>query len=128
MRSIRQHRALIAWIALVALIGNLAVAMACSVPVKKQTSDYPVELLGALVICSEHGETTLPDDGGAPPPSKPCQLCSAALSFTLVLAVAVLFGLMPLPRSEPMRLGFVATFADRLFRAGLGSRAPPLPA
>ena len=119
MGGIRRHRTLIAWLALAGMIVNLAVAFACCIPTKP-IGDYPVELLGALVICS--------DDGGAPALPKPCPMCSVALSFTLAAVAAILLGLLTPPRSEPMPVAFVGTCADRLLRAGLGSRAPPLPA
>ena len=70
MATIRQYRALIAWLGLVALIGNLVTGMFCSVPAKRIAAEFTVELVGAMVICSEHGEQTLPDEG-APPPQKP---------------------------------------------------------
>src|SRR4030095_7167826 len=66
MGAIRQQRTLIAWIAMLALLGNVVAGMFCSPPLKRAgAAGYPTELLGALVICSEHGEQTLPDDGGA---------------------------------------------------------------
>jgi hypothetical protein len=128
MATIRRHRALIAWLGLFALIGNLATAMFCPVPVKRIAADFPVELLGAMVICSEHGEQTLPDDGN-PPPQKPCQICIAAagLIITLVVAAALL-ALMPLAPPERIAFAFLPTIASRYCRAGFGSRAPPLPA
>jgi Protein of unknown function (DUF2946) len=127
MGSVRRQRARIAWLALVALLGNLVLGMACSAPAK-QASDYPAELLGALVICSEHGEKSLSDDGSVPTPTRPCPICSAALSFTLASVAAALIGVLPPPRGRHIAPVFTATFADRLFRGGLGSRAPPLPA
>lgn len=127
MGGIRRHHTLIAWLALAGMIVNLAVAFACCIPAKP-AGDYPAELLGALVICFEHGTQTLPDDDGAPAPLKPCPMCSVALSFTLAAVAAILLGLLTPPRSEPIPLVFIATFADRLLRAGLGSRAPPLSA
>jgi hypothetical protein len=128
MATIRRHRALIAWLGLFALIGNLAAAMFCPVPAKRIAADFPVELLGAMVICSEHGEQALPDDG-SPPPQKPCQICIAAarLIITLVVAAALL-ALMPLAPGERIAFAFLPTIATRYCRAGFGSRAPPLPA
>ena len=126
MATIRHYRALIAWLGLFALIGNLAAGMFCSVPHNRMPADFPVELVGAMVICSEHGEQTLPDDGA--PPQKPCQICTAAAGFVLTLVVAVLLALMPLAPSERIAFSFFPTLAHRHCRAGLGSRAPPLPA
>jgi DUF2946 family protein len=127
MATIRQHRALIAWLGLVALIGNLATGLCCSVPVKRMAADFPVELIGAMVICSEHGEQALPDDS-APPPQKPCQICIAAASLIVALVVAALLALLPLAPGERIAFAFFPTIAHRYCRAGLGSRAPPLPA
>jgi hypothetical protein len=127
MATIRRHRALIAWLGLVALIGNLATGMFCSVPAKRTAADFPVELVGAMVICSAHGEQALPDEG-APPPQKPCQICIAAAGLLLTLVAAALFALMPLAPPARVAFAFFPTTAHRYCRAGLGSRAPPLPA
>jgi hypothetical protein len=97
------------------------------VPAKRTAADFPVELVGAMVICSAHGEQTLPDDG-APPPQKPCQMCITAAGLLLTLVVAALFALMPLAPRERIAFAFFPTVAHRYCRAGLGSRAPPLPA
>jgi hypothetical protein len=126
MATIRRHRTLIAWLGLFALIGNLASAMFCPVPVKRIAADFPVELVGAMVICSEHGEQTLPDDGA--PPQKPCQICIAVASLIITLVVAALLALMPLAPPERIAFAFLPTIATRYCRAGFGSRAPPLPA
>jgi hypothetical protein len=127
MAAIRQYRALIAWLGLVALIGNLITGVFCSAPSKRTATDLPVELVGAMVICTEHGEQTLPDEG-APPPQKPCQICIAAAGLLLTLVVATLLALLPLAPQERIAFAFVTTVAHRHCRAGLGSRAPPLPA
>jgi hypothetical protein len=124
MGIIRHHRALIAWVALVALIGNLVAGMFCAVPPKPPALD---PFFGA-VICTSHGEQVPADENGSPPPSKPCQICIAAIALSLILLVSALLGLIPaaLPRWFAFR--FVAAPADGLRRDGLGSRAPPLPA
>src|SRR5262245_54268707 len=127
MATIRQHRALIAWIGLIALIGNLMTGMFCRAPAKNMPADFPVEFIGAMVICSEHGEQTPPDDG-TPPPQKPCQICTAAISLVVTLVIAALLALLPLAPSERIAFAFFPTLAYRFCRAGLGSRAPPLPA
>src|SRR2546423_1915791 len=110
MATIRRHRALIAWLGLVALIGNLATGLCCSVPLNRTLADFPVELLGAPVICSEHGEQPLPDDG-APPPQKPCQICIAAAGLIMTLAMAALLALLPLAPGERIAFAFLPTIA-----------------
>jgi hypothetical protein len=127
MAAIRQYRALIAWLGLVALIGNLITGVFCSAPSKRTATDLPVELVGAMVICTEHGEQTLPDEG-APPPQKPCQICIAAAGLLLTLVVATLLALLPLAPQERIAFALVPVGPRRHCRAGLGSRAPPLPA
>ncbi|MFL4981711.1 MAG: DUF2946 family protein [Xanthobacteraceae bacterium] len=127
MATIRQYRALIAWLGLVALIGNLVTGMFCSAPAKRIAADFPVELVGAMVICSEHGAQTVPDDGTAPP-QKPCQICIAAAGLLLTLVLAALFALLPLAPTERIAFAIFPFIAHRYCRAGLGSRAPPLPA
>jgi hypothetical protein len=127
MERIRRHRALIAWIALVALLGNLAAGMLCSPQLKPDNSDLPRELLATMVICTSHGEQ-LPGDDTAPPPSPPCQICVAVVAVTLILLVAALLGRLPPARPRWFAIHLVLAVPGILRRDGLGSRAPPLPA
>jgi hypothetical protein len=127
MGGIRQYRALIAWVALIALVGNLAAGMFCSVPLKSAALDLPPDLAAAMVICSSHGEQA-PGDDPTPVPSKPCQICTAATLLLLILLVAALLGLVAPARPRWFAFRFIPAPADGLRRAGLGSRAPPLPA
>ena len=115
---------------MLALLGNVVAGMFCSPPLKRAgAAGYPTELLGALVICSEHGEQTLPDDGAAPPaPTKPCQICTAVANLLVTLVLGVLLALMPLAAGARLAPDFLRAFARPYCRAGLGSRAPPLPA
>jgi hypothetical protein len=125
MGTIRHHRTLIAWLALAALIGNLAAGLFCSVPLSSPSLDP----LAGAVICTSHGEQVPADENGAPPPpSKPCQICIAAVALSLVLLVAVLLGLLPQSRPRRVAFRFISALADGLRRDGLGPRAPPLPA
>jgi len=130
MGALRHHRTLIAWVAIVALLGNVALGLFAPTFGQRGVSDWPADLLGAQVICSEHGERApAPDDGTAPQaPAPHCLMCLAApiFAFIVALAAAVLLT-MPLPRARFV-LELRDTLADRLRRAGLGSRAPPLPA
>jgi Protein of unknown function (DUF2946) len=125
MGTIRHHRTLIAWVALFALIGNLAAGLFCSVPLGAPSLDP----LAGAVICTSHGEQAPADENGAPPPpSKSCQICIAAVALSLILLVAVLLGLLPQSRPRWAAFRFISALADGLRRDGLGSRAPPLPA
>jgi hypothetical protein len=127
MGGIRQYRALIAWVALVALVGNLAAGMLCFVPLKFAALDLPPELAAAMEMCADHGKPA-PGDDPVPAPSKPCQICTAATLLSFILLVAVLLGLVAPARPRWFASRFISTLADELRRAGLGSRAPPLPA
>jgi Protein of unknown function (DUF2946) len=128
MGAIRSQRILLAWIAMFALLGNVMAGMFCVAPVKRDVN-FPSDLLGAMVICSEHGEQTVPDDGSAPPaPTKPCQICTAVASLLVTLIVGVLLALLPLAPSLRLTPPFLLAVPPRWCRAGFGSRAPPLPA
>ncbi len=130
MGGLRRHRTLIGWVAVVALLGNVIGGAFCSMPAKAGPFDYPPELAGVMVICTEHGVQTLASglDDEQQKPSKLCQLCLAAAGFAVVLAFAALGIRIPLPTDRRIAIDFIPTFAGRLRRAGLGSRAPPLPA
>jgi hypothetical protein len=124
MGTIRHHRTLIAWVALFALIGNLAADLFCSLPLRSTALD---PLMGA-VICTSHGEEVPADQNGSSPPSKPCQICIATVALSLILLVAVLLGLLPQSRPHWAAFRLAGGLYDALRRDGLGSRAPPLPA
>src|SRR5262245_38817867 len=124
MGLIRRYRIPAAWIAMFALLGNVVAGMFCVPPVKRDLG-FPTELLRAMVICSEHGEQTLPDDGSAPAaPTKPCQICTAVASLLVTLIVGVLLALLPLAPRLRLTPSFLLTVAPRWCRAGFGSRAP----
>jgi Protein of unknown function (DUF2946) len=130
MGALRRHRTLIAWVAIVALLGNLAAGLFPPAFGQRTASDWPADLLGPQVICSEHGDrTTSPGDDKAPPtPGPHCLMCLAAPVLALIIALAAAVLLAPPATREPFSLRLYETLADRLRRAGLGSRAPPLPA
>jgi hypothetical protein len=130
MDGLRRHRTLVAWVAIVALLGNVAAVLASPAFAQRSASDYPVDLLGPLVICTEHGTRTLaPDEGKAPDTAgKHCPMCLAPAVFALILAVAGAFLMAPPSNRSRCAFEFRGTLAHRLRRAGLGSRAPPLPA
>jgi hypothetical protein len=128
MGGLRRHRTLIGWIAVVALLGNVVAGAFCSMPAKAGPLDYPPDLAGAFVICSEHG-SQMPAPAGDDEPTAPgklCPLCLAAAAAALVLAFAFLSSLLPLPTNGVIAFDFTPALRDALRRAGLGSRAPPL--
>jgi hypothetical protein len=127
MGGIRQYRALIAWVALVALVGNLASGLFCPLPPKSAALDMPPELAAAMVMCASHGEPA-PADDPAPAPAKPCQICTAATLLSFILLVAALLGFVAPARPRWFASRFLSALAHDLRRAGLNSRAPPLPA
>src|SRR5262245_50757349 len=98
MGAIRRHRTLLAWIAIVAVLGNLAAGLVSPAFARGAASDpWPVELLGPQVICSEHGDPAALPDGTPPTPAPHCLMCLAAPGFALVVAAAAA---APLP--EPI--------------------------
>jgi hypothetical protein len=130
MGGLRRHRTLIGWVAVLALLGNVVGGLFCSASAKAGPFDYPADLAGAFVICSEHGAQLPAPAGNDEPkaPNKPCPLCLAAAAAALVLAFAAAWSLVPLPTSRPLAFDFTPALRDALRRAGLGSRAPPLSA
>jgi hypothetical protein len=131
MGALRRHRTLIAWVAIVVLLGNVAAGLFSPAFGQRGASDWPADLLGPQVICSEHSDQApVPDDGRAPQsPATHCLMCLTAPAFALVVALAAAVLLLAPPANrERFALQLRVTLADRLRRAGLGSRAPPLPA
>jgi len=130
MGGLRCRSALIAWIAIVAMLGNLTAVFASPVLAQRGAPDYWLHLLGPLVICSEHGTQIAPPDDGKQPeaPAKHCPICLAAAAFALVVALAAAILFAPLIAGQLFAVHVCAIWADGLRRAGLGSRAPPLPA
>jgi hypothetical protein len=129
MGRLRRHRTLIAWVAIAALLGNVAAGLFSPAFGARAASDWPADLLGPQVICSEHGDRTMvPDDGKAPQtPDAHCLMCLATPAFALIIALAAAVLLSP-PATRARCALLHDTLANRLRRAGLGSRAPPLPA
>ncbi len=115
-----------AWLALVALVGNVLAAAFCHPPAKQAPLDYPADLLGAFMICSGAHEAA---GDGKPPdePTKPCQICITVAALGLVIALAIVALRFPAARARWIAISFAATFSNSFRRAGL-SRAPPLAA
>jgi hypothetical protein len=125
MGIVRRNRVLIAWMAMVVLMSNLVVAVLCSAPSKHTAAD---PLLGAVIICTGDGAETIPAEDQNAPLTQACQLCTTVIGPSLLLLIATLAWLM-----APL-VGRLLVFNNHGFlrpwpcRAGLGSRAPPLPA
>jgi hypothetical protein len=130
MGEFRRHRAWIAWVAIIAVLSNVVGAFAFSNFAQPGASDYPVDLLGPLVICTGHGLQAAPSDDGKAPeaPGKHCPMCLTPSVFALIIALVAAALLAPLSVERRFAPHLCATFADGLRRSGLGSRAPPLPA
>ena len=119
---------MIAWVVSVALVGNLAALMLCCVP-KTAASDYPVDLLGPLVICTNHGIKTSAQDDLAPESSaKVCPLYSTPSLAPVVATLDTTLERIAGPARQRPAFDFILTKADELRRLGLESRAPPLSA
>jgi Protein of unknown function (DUF2946) len=129
MGQFRQRRTHWAFVAIVALLGNVFASAFCCAPSIAKKTEIVDAVLGTLTLCSSSGANS--DDGtNQPPGSKTphCPIC-LGLTHTAVLGTPYVLALTPLVRAfaraadvdrrgpgEPLRLG------------GLGSRAPPLPA
>jgi hypothetical protein len=125
MGAVRRHSRLVAWFAIVALLGNVLAAAFCHPSAKEAPLNYPADLLGAFVICSgTHGSS----DDKTPDSPQPCQICITVAALNFVIAFAVLAILFPAASARWSAASYTATFADLLRRSGLHSRAPPLPA
>jgi hypothetical protein len=126
MGAIRRRRTLFAWIAIVAMLGNLAAGLFSPAIARGAASDpWPVELLGPQVICSEHSDPAALPDGTPPTPAPHCLMCLTAPGFALVVAPTAAAPLPAPMAAERFALQFRDILVDRLRRAGLGSRAPP---
>lgn len=128
MGAFRRRRFLIAWIAIFGLMTNLAVAALCCAPVKAAAAGP--DLVDTFATClHDAGEPLQVDEGNAPQPlAKPCPLCVATAAVTLALAIGALLGLISIAPRLRLAFDFISISVDDLRRAGLGSRAPPLPA
>jgi hypothetical protein len=118
----------LAWLGIMALLGNVLAGTFGYAPAKKMLA-LGDEVLGALIICTSDGARDAGHGGGSPihNPADHCPACvtiaKVALTVALVLLAVIAF---PLPiagrpvflRSRPL--------APHLSLGGIGSRAPPL--
>ena len=129
MGRFRQRRTHWAWVAIVALLGNVFASAFCCAPSFAKKAEIVDAVLGTLTLCSS-GANSTSDSNNQPLGSKAphCPVClglthTALLTTPYVLAPAIrvpaITRTSALDRHDlgaPLKLG------------GLGSRAPPLPA
>lgn len=126
MGALRRHRGIAAWLALFALVAHVLAAAFCPPPAKHSMIDIPPELAAAYVLCSG---ADVPGGDTPARSERQCDMCLAAASLNLLLAVAAIISLFAPAAPRPWRApAFVLAFKDFLRRDGLQSRAPPLPA
>jgi hypothetical protein len=130
MEGRRKRSCVMGWLGVVAVLGNLLASVLCMAPAK---AFVPVDdLLGPLVICTEHGPQAVPDgavpgggEGRRDGKSIHCTACTLlaglALAITLVFAAVV----FPVRVFYPFQSA-ARTLADHLGLGGIRSRAPPL--
>jgi hypothetical protein len=127
MGGIRRRKALLAWIAVFALLGNMAASLLC-VTLAKSPAESALDL-ALSVICTEHGPQKLPG-GDAPPkaPDHPCAVCLTAGTVAILVAAALTSWLIAWSNRPHIAWRLPPLIVIRPPRAGHGSRAPPLPA
>jgi Protein of unknown function (DUF2946) len=129
MGRFRQRRTHWAWVAIVALLGNVFASAFCCAPSFAKKAEIVDAVLGTLTLCSSSGANS--DDGTNQQPGSKAPHCPVCLGLThtaLLTTPYVLAPAIPVPAvthtgavdrhdpGAPLKLG------------GLGSRAPPLPA
>ena len=130
MESRRERRCVIGRVGVVAVVSNLLASVLCMAPAN---AVVPVdEILGPLVICTEHGSQTVPNgavplgsEGQRDGKSTHCTVCT--LLAGLALAVTLVFAAVAFPVRVFYAFKSAArTLADHLSLGGIRSRAPPL--
>ena len=138
MRSRREHAPVMSWLGVVAVLGNLLASVLCMTTAKLAA---PVDdILGPLVLCTEHGPQAVPggDGPGAPVPGNSGQdqgddRRSHCTACTLLAGIALLAAFIFAAIAFPDRIFYAfkssaRTLADHLSLGGIRSRAPPLSA
>jgi len=120
------------WLGVVAVLCNLLASVLHMVPAKAAGVD---DVLGQLVLCTEHGPQTVPADGapgggGGPQPDDTSGHCSACVLLVgQALVVALVYAAIAFPARVVLPFKTATrTLADHLSLGGIRSRAPPLPA
>jgi Protein of unknown function (DUF2946) len=125
---VRIYKRGLAWLGIMALLGNVMAGAFGYVPAKKMV---PVvdEILGALIICTADGATDGSHGGGSPihNPADHCPACmtlaKVALAAAIILLGVIAFPLPVAARPVPIRS---RPLVPHLSLGGIGSRAPPL--
>jgi hypothetical protein len=116
-----------AWLAIVALVGNVLLAVLSPAP--SRSAPLYDDVLGPLIICTSHGPATGEEGGSQPSASKEhCPACTLLAKIAMLLPVVLgptVFPELPSERRIQLRLRSLAT---HLSLGGIRSRAPPLSA
>jgi hypothetical protein len=120
----RRYRYAVAWLAVVALLGNTLAAFA---PAK--AAEVVDDILGPLIVCTSQGAQPLSHDGTSPSPGD--QSAAHCPSCTLVknVSLAAEFCVQKFP--SPPQAARIQTSSDlrgvafRLSLGRIGCRAPP---
>ena len=131
MESRRERPRVMAWLGVVAVLGNLLASVLCMAPAKAVA---PFEdLLGPLTLCTEHGLQTVPGSdqpggsGGDQREGKSSHCTACTLLAGVALLVAFVFAAIAFPARIVLPIKSSArTLADHLGLGGIRSRAPPL--
>jgi hypothetical protein len=130
MHSRRERPRVMGWLGVVAVLGNLLASVLCMVPAKTVASVD--DLIGPLVLCTEHGPQTLPGSdapggGGDQGDGKSSHCTACTLLAGLALLITFVFAAIafPVPVVLPIKSS-ARTLADHLGLGGIRSRAPPL--
>jgi hypothetical protein len=118
------------WLGIVAVLGNLLTSVLCMAPAGAVA---PVDdLIGPLVLCTEHGPQTVPDTGApggggdqGDGKSSHCTACTLLAGLALLAAFAYAAIAFPARVVLPVKSS-ARTLADHLALGGIRSRAPPL--
>ena len=129
MGSTRQHRAVVAWLVALTLLGNMLAAALDLARVSAKAGQIVDEVLGTLVICNGAGGVANHGDGSQRPSSEHCKLCPLLAGFALLATLALILLTFPAPTAfKPPTPAFARTLADHLSLGGIYSRGPPLSA
>lgn len=125
MRGVRRHQRAWAWLATIALLSNVLVALAPS-----KAASLVDDILGPLVICTADGAKTAQNRGGTDrhTPSEHCPACTLLAQFVLAVTIiltAIAFPALADAIPTPTGSGLLAL---HLSLGGIRSRAPPLSA
>jgi hypothetical protein len=128
MGLFRQRRMHWAWVAIVALLGNVFASAFCCAPSFAKKTEIVDAVLGTLTLCSSGANS---DEGNNQPPGSKtphCPVC-LGLTHTAVLTTPYVLALaLPVPAAARAADMDRHDFSEPLKLGGLGSRAPPLPA